>query len=1412
MDKIYIFLLLLLCPMAAQAADLNKYVLTGKRISTADGMANDYAYDMVQDPNGFIWIGASYGLSRYDGYSFANYYSLSSNQGKKIDANVGNLYLDKTHSILWIHTATFTFACYDLKRGRFVDYTGNNDENRPFRRMLRNDGELWLYDPRSGLRHITYRDGLFVCTDYNKDNGKLPTNCINRVIERPGSKDVWVLTDVGLFAIGPGGGIRPLDKGHFYEGNVYGNRILCLRENNIIGIYEGQRKHRQIKIPSPLGTLKTIRSNIVWQDKWLIFSGDTYCIDLKTNTVSKPEKYQVSNGLLLDSIDGYYFESNKTGKLWIFPPEGEMRMLNLIPDVKFTAERNRKYNITRGKNGLFYIASYGNGFFLYDHPNGNLRHFSANDPQPVIDTNFLLNIMVDSNGGIWIAQESMGVAFITMANESLAEYIMPMPGRKGDWANYVRMAVQKRDGNVVFSTKDNKLYELNPHTNAIRLLQEMKATAYSYLEDNDGHTWIATRGAGLYVDGVNYTKMESGRRIPSNDLYNIAQDKYGRIWIATYEDGLLMTKYEEGKPLKFKQLLTRSINEGRLHHIAIDKGGRIWIASNNGLYTADINKHGITNDDFTCFNTSNSKFPYDEVRYVAMASDGHLWTGGKGSGIVKCSFSGDYKELEYTEITNKQGLANNNICSITEDRYGNIWAATENGLSHIYDKDFKVKTYRARKLFERNIYSEGCASKMADGRLMLGTRYGLAIVTPKRNEHTEKKQPAICITDIRVNGISASDSSLFALAPDCSDEVALAYNENTISITFSNFDYANIESALYQYYLEGYDKDWKPLTSVNHVEYGNLRPGKYVFHLRSLSNNQWSAEKTLAIIIRQPWYNTGWAWCIYLLLTVSVVYYIYRNWRDKFELHQQMRLEKQLTEFKLGFFTNITHEFRTPLAIIQGAVDKIDQGSTPNRAAVQTARRGTKRLLRLVNQLMEFRKVNTGNMRLNVEEGNIIEFVRDIYQDFWSIAKQKEVQMTFTPFAKSYNVPFDKQLVETMVYNLLSNAVKYAPERGSIAVRVTLTNSRLSISVEDNGKGISDEQMKQLFQPFMNGYTSRGGMGIGLYTAHRMAAIHKGQLQYERVAEEGGSRFTLLLPAGAAAYTKGDYRKATAINTTELREKDGGTQEIIRELKPEAFNDITIALIEDDADMMEQLKEEIGVYFRIKGYTTGGSALKGIMDEQPELVICDVMLPDMNGYDITQQIKAGTDIPVIMLTALDDENHQIRSYKAGADDYMVKPCNFRLLIARSIQLISKRKAAAQAQQSIETAEAKNATKAKTAESLPQGTIITSQADKHFLEKIQTIIAQRISDPNFTVDQLAATANMGRTKFFNKTKELTGMSPNKYLQTERMRLAAELLRDGELTVAEVSYRVGIQDASYFNKCFKAAYGVVPSKYR
>ncbi len=1396
-----------------QAVDINRLVLSAKRISSVDGLSGNTVYDIVQDSCGFVWMGAAYGLCRYDGYSFVNHYSLGSDPTRRIDATTGNLYHDAPNARLWVHTSTFVFACYDLRQGRFTDYTGRGDETRPFRRFLRSGGDMWMYDTRSGIRHVACRDGRFVCTDYNKENGRLPSNHVTRLVE-DGRHNIWALTDGGLLRIGSDGKVTTVVAGrHYIMGNVYGGNVLCLSSGNRVELFSpAGRLLRSMVIPEELGAVKTIRSNFVWQDRWMIFSGETYAIDLRLFQASKPADLQVSNGLLLDSMDGYFFESNKSGDLWIFPPKGEVRKLSLLKDIRLTVERQRKYNIRRGRDGLFYIASHGNGLFIYDFPTGALRHFSANDAQAVIDNDFLTNITIGRDGCLWIAQESAGVSRIAVSEQSVAEFVQPVPGLKSTWANNVCMvaAAAGDDGrDVILATKDNMMYSFDVDGARMTPIGETAGSVMARMTDSGGHEWLVTRGGGLYVDGRRYSKHDSGHHIPTNDLYDIWEDRHGRVWMASYENGLVMTRYEKDGRLRFRSLLNRNINEARLHQFEPGPDGWLWIASSNGLYAVDTKRREITNDDFICFNTTAGGFPYDEMR--CMFYDGrYLWTGGKGSGVVRCRFGRGMSLEETVAVTTTEGLADNSVSALQADRHGAIWAATENGLSRIYDKDMKVKTYRFGKSFERNIYSENCGMQLSDGRLLFGTRSGLTVITPPEDDGGDAAMPPrVCITDISINGVSAADGVLLKRAVCYSDVIRLRHNENTLSLSFSNFEYAGIESALYQYFLEGVDEKWHPMTSVSRADYGNLSPGTYVFHIRSLVDGRWGPERRLTIIIAQPWYNTWWAWLIYIGVSAALGIYIYNNARERLRLHQQMRLEKQLTEFRLSFFTSITHEFRTPLAIIQSAVEKLGDGEVrPSRAALQTARRGTRRLLRLVDMLMEFRKISTGNMRLQIEEDDIVGFIRSIYQDFWSIARHKELQTTFTPFAKNHTMVFDKRMVEMIVYNLMSNAVKYAPEHGHVSLVVRLESTGLVVTVEDNGPGIGEEQQKCLFQPFMHGLVSQGGMGIGLYMAHRMAVLHHGSLSYRRVGPDGGSVFTVVLPADASAYQADDFKKTMAVDTSRSERDSAAYEETIRELGPKALNDMTVAIIEDDPDMMEQISSEAGRYFHTDCYATGQAALDGIAARRPSLVICDVMLPDMSGYDIVRQLKGKesmASLPVIMLTALDDDSHRLKSYNAGADDYMIKPCNFRLLIARAIQLIKnvRKQETVPSQQSPSSGPV-------VVPSQPQ--LITSQADKVFLDRIAAITAKHISDPDFTVDRLAEMLGMGRTKLFAKTKELTGMSPNKYLQNERMSVAAGLLSEGRLTVAEVSYRVGIRDASYFNKCFKARYGVVPSRYK
>ena len=733
------------------------------------------------------------------------------------------------------------------------------------------------------------------------------------------------------------------------------------------------------------------------------------------------------------------------------------------------------------------------------------------------------------------------------------------------------------------------------------------------------------------------------------------------------------------------------------------------------------------------------------------------------------------------------------IHSITQDRQGNIWVGTDNGISSI-SRNMKVSSYQFGQNTQSNIYTESCATMLNDGRLLFGTIYGMMVLIPTqaaRQETTTDHKPII--TSVSINGIS------LYLSPH-DHKLTVEHDQNGLVLSFSTLDFADRSSTQYQYHMEGVDKDWLPLTSEHQAHYNGLRPGTYRFKVRALGkSNQWGEETTFTIHILQPWYNTWWAWLIWLSLISALGFYIFHTLNRNFKLHQQIKMQRELTNFRLNFFTHIVHEFRTPLAIISGAADKLTQKGNEeqvSRSAVQTVRRGTRRMSKLVNQLMEFRRINTGNLRLAVTRTDLIKLARTTFDEFRDMAGKKEQTLIFTPFAKQHEMAFDPHLVETILYNLVSNAVKYTPIGGTISLKIRQEGEQLTMIVEDNGPGISPQQVPQLYQPFMHGYVSQGGMGIGLYTAYQSAVLHKGEIRYERVSDEGGSRFTVTLPANEDVYSSSDYASTAAINTMPT---DNLPLKDIKELQAEAYNDYTVAIIEDDPDMQEQISESVGQFFKTVCYGSGETALNGIQANRPDLILCDIMLPDITGYDIIKILRADEalrDIPVIMLTALDGDDHLLRGYKAGADDYMVKPCNYELLILRITQLIKWYNRVQPADES---------------QPVPQQVIITDEANKRFREKVETIVSRRMGEPDFNVDTLAAQLKMGRTKFYGKMKELTGMSPNNYLQTERLKRAADLLIEGDLNVTEISYKVGFQTPAYFYKCFKEKYGVAPSKF-
>lgn len=645
------------------------------------------------------------------------------------------------------------------------------------------------------------------------------------------------------------------------------------------------------------------------------------------------------------------------------------------------------------------------------------------------------------------------------------------------------------------------------------------------------------------------------------------------------------------------------------------------------------------------------------------------------------------------------------------------------------------------------------------------------------------------ITDLAINGISiyeAENEQFLTKALNYTREISLPHDKNSLNIHFSNFDYPHIQNAMYQYYLEGIDKTWRPMTSINHAEFSDLNPGSYTLHIRTrIGSNQWSEETLLHITICQPWYNTVWAWCIYLLIICGAGVLYYRSWRRNFELNQQIALEKQMSDFRINFFTHISHEFRTPLAIIQSAVEKMmtkGEGYA-SKNNINTLSRGTKRLQRLINQLMEFRKINTGNMKLNIEKGEIIGFVRAIYNDLYTVAKQKDVTMNFTPWTSNHEMLFDQEKVETIMYNLLSNAVKYTPDKGIISVKLYLENNIVFFSVEDNGPGIKPEREADLFKPFMHGYASKGGMGIGLYTAHQMAEIHKGSLTYERSLDLGGSRFCLALPNDAGKYQPEDIIEKKALDDHSI-DKDE-IEMIVKEMTPKAINNVTVMVIEDDPDMLEQIKSELSVYFHVETFMNGKTGYENIRKIKPALLISDIQLPEM--------IARALQFVAMELKAKQKAEEKAQQEKALGQETTLKEnaplekaeqssCG-EVILVKPVKELKKN----------------------------EPTLLMSTLDKKFKDKLEAIVAQHIGDNNFNVDRLAELLCLGRTTVYNRTKSIMGVSPNIYIQNERLRIAAKLLLEGEYTVSEISEKVGFSDSTYFYKCFKNKFGIAPSKY-
>lgn len=1065
-----------------------------------------------------------------------------------------------------------------------------------------------------------------------------------------------------------------------------------------------------------------------------------------------------------------------------------------------------RYGVVTDKDGLIWISAYGNGLFIYDRKTGQKTHFlkSIGNIAP-IQTNYLLSIYEDRGGNIWACQENMGVAIISKQTSSTETVFFDSPEDMGH-VNSIHLLKNVNDI-IYIGNRYNGLKLADGNLQTMHSASRYNDDVVAVCQGKDRSLWMGTRKSGIFNNDRQYLHDENDpSSISKGKISDILCDSKGRIWVSIFDGAVDMAEIDNKGEYHFRHFFTGNNAIESPRQMVTDHHGYIWLSSDNGFYVFHPDKLISNPKAYRHLHIDEYKLQLDAVHCFIEDSRHRILVGTQGSGLAIMDNRMPGKPKLENVFTTKDGLPNNNIQQLIEDRDGYVWIGTDHGLSRYDTKKNTFISFLTSDFLQGNMFIENAVCRLKDGRLAFGSRHGIAIIDPHRLP-TSKRGFKPQITNIDINGVSIyqQEDSVLASKLTKMQELSFNYKQNSLTFYFSDFEYNEEQSAKYSYRLTDYDNEWSPSSTTPYVNYKNLPPGRYVFELRVQgANGEWNeAVISMPVTILPPMWQTWWAYLIYAVILAAAGFTGYRSIKRMNALRNRIKVEQQLTEFKIQFFTNISHEFRTPLTIIRGAADRMklsDKVPAEIKQPVSSIGKSVNRLLRLVNQLMEFSKMHEGKLKLRVTETEMVGFIREIYATFANLAEGKYIDYQFSTNVKSCIVPVDRDKIDKIAYNLISNALKYTPSHGSVKVSLRTDETQLAIVVTDTGIGIPKDKQQELFTRFNQSTFAKDSIGIGLHLTNELVRIHHGAIAYSE-NPGGGSIFTVTLPTDKSVYAPEEF----ITEENNLLSEESSVSQIYdyKEVSGVPMNDLRVLIVDDDYDVREYLCSELQHYFQSEGACDGDEALRKIQENRPDLIISDVMMPGMNGYELTKKLRSEQstcDIPIILLTALSSEEKHVKGLSSGADAYIPKPFSMSLLIARCTQLLEQRSQL-------------KLNYAKEVISKPETpAIIVEEQDRKLRAQLDNWISQHLKDSNLNIDLFAEKMGYGRTTFYKKVKKLTGKTPNDYIKMLRMERALELLKDDTLTVAQVSYEVGIEDPYYFSKSFKAFYGISPTQYR
>lgn len=1360
-------------PDAARPADY-QFV----RYNTEKGLSHNQVNCFLKDSRGFVWIGTANGLNRFDGYAFRVFKHDPADSSSISDHQVTALFEDP-QGYIWIGTR-LGFDIYDPVT-ETIDHNANRAAQRfglpdaGFNRIIKTrSGDYWISHNKLGLLKYHTASKRLAKIRFAPAQDAPGTRAISD-FDEDAQGNLWVVCDDGFLAR-VNAATRAIDM----QSTLLQRRNLGKLSNHKVFV-DGQGEPWVYIVKAAVGAFN---------------------FDFKKNTLriagTAGPDFRLSNNAVSAMIAG------PDGRIWIGTDHGGINILDKQngsvstlrsnPGDPRTISQNSIQALYKDATGMIWAGTFKQGFCNY-HQNifrfSLVRHLPGDAASlPFDDVNVFAE---DRKGNLWVGTNGGGLIYYDRKNNSFRQY-------------------RNRSGDPGSLSND---------------------VIVSLFLDRQDVLWIGTYFGGLNsFDGRRFTRYlhnpADSTSLIDDRVWEIFEDSRRRLWVGTMADGLDL--FDRGAKIfrHYRNLAPNSVSSDYISAMLEDKQGNLWIGTANGIdvlmrQTGRFVHYKHTDGDPNSLSS-------DAVMSLAQDNAGTIWIG-TSEGLNRY----DAARNAFATYDTRHGLPDNSILTVIVDARQQLWLGTPKGMVNLQVSKrvngggpatgapatgapaaFQVRTFNEVDGLQGRGFNENAALRLHSGELVFGGANGFSIFDPARVTD-ERAAAKVVLTDFQIfnrsvrPGVLLDGSRVLEKSISTTDRIVLEHSQNVFTIEFAALNFLHSEKNHYLYRLEGFNEQWFEADNTRRVTYTNLDPGTYTFKVKTKEGGA-STERRLEIRVLPPFWRTPWAYLLYFLLIAGALmiarWILIERERMNFKLEQERRYAQQMHELdlmKIKFFTNVSHEFRTPLTLMLTPLENLLRGIRSDHTVhrqLSLVHRNAQRLLNLVTQMLDFKKLEVEETRFMPERGDIVQFVRQITQTFSDLSEHKHIRYRFESAVESRYADFDQDKLSKVMYNLLSNAFKFTPENGQVTVRLRTVEQEggeaLEISVEDSGIGIPPEAQQKVFDRFyqhpMPGHIMNQGSGIGLSIAGEFVKMHGGTIDLE--SEVGkGSTFIVTLPLrerlahAAPAYVADAPPADTAPIDVELVEEKNGKE------KP------LILLVEDNDEFREYLKEVFQKEYRILEAANGRVGLDMTLEHIPDLIVSDVMMPEMDGIALCRSIKTDrrvSHIPVVLLTARAEDEQQLQGYQTGADAYVTKPFRLDILQVRISNLILQREQLQkQFQQHVE---------------IRPSEVAVRSMDEQFVNSAVKVVEDNLANAEYTVEQLSEAMSMSRVYLYKKILSLTGKTPVEFIRIIRIRRAADLLEKSQLTVSEIAYQVGFNNPKYFTKHFKEAYQMLPTEYR